>query len=686
MSKKFSQLVGEQLREQIGTQITNYLNIPNDKRQELEKNGINLSNFIYEAIIPYIQNSKINKLLIVMEEGIGNMVMLTPAIKALKHFNPRLHITIWGKESSLAIIKGWNLVDNMISEFDYGMYDLCFFSIWSASTKQKYGEVLQNHCKAFIDTKLKTHHESIQHLTISDFLDGDSQMCSPHCQVKENKNIDAFYKDIKLNKQKVIIFGDTTLKNIGWDRKKWPYYVELASLINKKLSDYRIVLIGDKEDAAIANEKEWPTNVNKDFIGKIDIQELAYLIKGCDIYIGNDTGPTHIAAALGIATYAIFGPTLISKNMPIGQNVHIIHKALACAPCQYTERWEECDDPCSAYYNANELYNKIFFPEGQKEKYRVMLVGDFSEGIALRNEIYIKKTLEKEFGYKVLQFDYRVAQKKAENNLFDATFNLVNTALQKRPDHILICGGQGIIPQVLNYINFFLPKTKISIWYVDNRGEIEPWFRELSSVCHNTYWSTGDPILLSQIFGQTQKPCEFLPIVPDDTMYKPIECEKDIDVLFVGTPHSEDRIKLLEHLTANLPNVNIQIYGNGNWPDTLKQYVNNGVFNNDFNKLLNRAKIVVNQNILNNVPLYFSDRYFYPMAVKSVGLNKYVPRLEDMFEDNKHMIFWNTFEECVIAINQILQDEKLQAKIQEEGYKLYKEKYTLKNMLKKVDW
>ena len=658
----------QQIKDRVGKALLAYHNVPEEEKVNLEKQGINIASFIFDAVMPAIANLKLKRLLIIMEGGIGNMIMLTPALRFLRHMNPRLHITVLGKRPALDVIDGWDVVDRVIEEFDGGMYDLCFTTIWGKNTKAQIDHLLKQTCKAQLDVNLKDVHEAIQHLAICDFIDGFGELAEPHCQIAKPEQ--------EINLQDYIVFGDTTLRNFGWERKHWPHYVRLAELIKKKFG-YKIVLIGDGQDKKEAMEKTWPDNVIFDFIGKTTIPELAYLIKHAKMFVGNDTGPAHIAAAVGTKTYVHFGPTKASKNMPIGKDVHILYKGLPCSPCQYTDNWSNCENPCTSWYTAEEAYNEIFFPSKKKDK--ILLVGYFSGG-ALRNEIYIKRTLERSFGFKVIPYDIRVQATKS--NPIEATNLILNKAIQHDPKLILISGGQAVIPDILRHIIVLKPLCKTAVWYVDNRGQVEQWFHDLSSVCNMSYWSTGDPKMLSMVFSQTQRPCEFLPIVPDENTYFPIEGEKDIDVLFVGTPHSKERIDLLKFLVEK--GVNIQIYGNGEWPQELKSKVQPGVFDVDFNALLNRAKIVINQNILNNVPLYFSDRYFYPMATKTVGLNQYIPNLEDMFEDRLHMSWFNTPEECLEKINILLADETLRTKISEEGYKLYKEKYTLVTILKRI--
>jgi ADP-heptose:LPS heptosyltransferase len=56
-------------------------------------------------------------------------------------------------------------------------------------------------------------------------------------------------------------------------------------------------------------------------------------MEGCRLYIGNDSGITHMAAALDIPTLAIFGPTDPVLWSPRGKNVVVVRKETECSPC-----------------------------------------------------------------------------------------------------------------------------------------------------------------------------------------------------------------------------------------------------------------------------------------------------------------------------------------------------------------
>ena len=64
------------------------------------------------------------------------------------------------------------------------------------------------------------------------------------------------------------------------------------------------------------------------------LNELAELIKLCDLYIGGDTAPMHIAAFSNVPVIAIFGPTDPLINAPFGNKHMIIRKDISCSPCR----------------------------------------------------------------------------------------------------------------------------------------------------------------------------------------------------------------------------------------------------------------------------------------------------------------------------------------------------------------
>jgi lipopolysaccharide heptosyltransferase I len=116
-----------------------------------------------------------------------------------------------------------------------------------------------------------------------------------------------------------------------WRTKRWlpEQFGKLASLL-----PLNSIVVGSKGDMHIADEIVVSSdNKALSLAGKTDLQELIEIIKGAKFMISNDSGPMHIAAALGVPVYAIFGPTDPLRTGPYGKGHTIIRGDVSCAPC-----------------------------------------------------------------------------------------------------------------------------------------------------------------------------------------------------------------------------------------------------------------------------------------------------------------------------------------------------------------
>jgi len=88
----------------------------------------------------------------------------------------------------------------------------------------------------------------------------------------------------------------------------------------------------------------WPTSDSIRTVSGASLIELAGVIERCSLYVGNDSGPIHLAAALGVPTVGIYGPTSPTLTSPRGAigAVHVsVSAQFECSPCR--ERFfEEC--------------------------------------------------------------------------------------------------------------------------------------------------------------------------------------------------------------------------------------------------------------------------------------------------------------------------------------------------------
>jgi heptosyltransferase-2 len=102
--------------------------------------------------------------------------------------------------------------------------------------------------------------------------------------------------------------------------------------------DCAILLLGgpaEKEGIAA-----WMGRSNRpvfNLVGSLTLRQSIAILSRCQLFIGNDSGLMHIAAALAVPLVAIFGPTEPGKTSPLGRRFRLLHQGADCAPCSYRD-------------------------------------------------------------------------------------------------------------------------------------------------------------------------------------------------------------------------------------------------------------------------------------------------------------------------------------------------------------
>jgi heptosyltransferase-2 len=88
--------------------------------------------------------------------------------------------------------------------------------------------------------------------------------------------------------------------------------------------------------------------------GETRLSELIAMISACDLFITNDSGPMHLAAAVCVPTLAIFGPTDEIATGPMSRSAVLVNKKVECSPCLL----RECpiDHRCMTRISVDEVY------------------------------------------------------------------------------------------------------------------------------------------------------------------------------------------------------------------------------------------------------------------------------------------------------------------------------------------
>jgi len=145
----------------------------------------------------------------------------------------------------------------------------------------------------------------------------------------------------------------------GTEAKRWPA-ASWRQLIGRLIveHDARIVLVGQEADRQVADEilegRAWPQVW--DWTGRLSVVELAALMEASGLFLGADSGPAHLAAAVGTPAVVIFSGTNRPEQWhPWGEHVTVVRHSVPCSPC-HREACYWADHPCMSRLSAAAVY------------------------------------------------------------------------------------------------------------------------------------------------------------------------------------------------------------------------------------------------------------------------------------------------------------------------------------------
>jgi lipopolysaccharide heptosyltransferase II len=138
-----------------------------------------------------------------------------------------------------------------------------------------------------------------------------------------------------------------------WTNKRWPSanFAEVIRMLAAGHADTRFVILGNGEDVPLGEivARAGPERC-LNLCHRTSLPEMVEWLRLCSMMITNDTGPMHVAAALGKPVIAMFGPTEPRRTGPYGQLENVLRVELPCSPCM--------KEYCS-YEKPNECLNAI---------------------------------------------------------------------------------------------------------------------------------------------------------------------------------------------------------------------------------------------------------------------------------------------------------------------------------------
>jgi lipopolysaccharide heptosyltransferase II len=312
-----------------------------------------------------INPSARHKILLIRLRRIGDVVMTTPSITALKEALPRASLAYVVEEPYSRLVEGNPFLDKVIA-LPSGQGVFGFLRSVRRVRREKCDVVVDFHggpraslltffsgadFKVGYDLKYKNfiydiriprsrrdgHWHSVEgHLNLIKALGlslGEPPpLFLPQPRQEEKERVERFWAENGLRGTKVIVLhigAGNEFRDWGTDN-----LIELAKMLTR-MAGITIILAGSAEDrhreAEILKNSRAPL---LSLVGKVNLIELKELISQAALFIGPDSGPMHIAAATATPIVALFGPTLPANFAPWRAKSIVIEKDLACRPCK----------------------------------------------------------------------------------------------------------------------------------------------------------------------------------------------------------------------------------------------------------------------------------------------------------------------------------------------------------------
>jgi lipopolysaccharide heptosyltransferase I len=321
-----------------------------------------------------------HKILVLRLSAVGDVIRTLPAIKALKENDPTFHITWIVEEPSRTFLESQPEVDRVIlfprrrwtggitspwgllqtagemgrfirqlrnEQFDvvldfHGILKSGILAFLSGAPRRigfdrrstKEGNFLFSNVKVRLPQKSISRYERNITLLRGMGLEVDYPKPDLHIPPGERASIEAFFHQLPTAPQRPLIaIHPGTNAKAAFKRWMPERYALLADRLIRELRATVIFTWGP-------GEREWVEDIR----GKMTVAslvaprtgsltQLGEVLRQCDLYVGGDTGPMHVASLVGTPVVAIFGPTHPVENRPFGPH-KMVRKEVGCSPCR----------------------------------------------------------------------------------------------------------------------------------------------------------------------------------------------------------------------------------------------------------------------------------------------------------------------------------------------------------------
>lgn len=310
----------------------------------------------------------VQRVLVRAVNWIGDAVMTTPALMAVRETYPRAEITLLANPLVGQLLQGHPALDRVMlfdrklkhrgllgrlrlarqlaaERFDLAVilpnsFDSALVP-WLARIPARIGKasdgrsLLLTH-RFYEQSPSAERHEVQYYRELLGAFGISAEQSTPTLAVtaQEEQEVSTLLAEHGISAEEIVL-GVNAGASFG-SAKRW-YPERFANVAQRLAASWgaRVILFGgpDEQELVAVIEREMAGNC-LNLAGKTTVRQLMALIKRCNFFVTNDSGPMHIAAAFGVPLVAIFGPTDHRGTAPCSDKAVIVRQTIDCAPCK----------------------------------------------------------------------------------------------------------------------------------------------------------------------------------------------------------------------------------------------------------------------------------------------------------------------------------------------------------------
>jgi lipopolysaccharide heptosyltransferase II len=320
-----------------------------------------------------------SSILIIRPGGIGDAVLLSPAIRSIRHKYPDIKITILAEKRNAGVFSMIPGIDSLLCYDRPGellqvlqrRFDVVIDTEQSHRLSAVVARFVPASVKIGFDTnerrRMFTHvmpysHDdyetlSFAHLLMPLGIDAvDISMEPPFLVIPDAASVKAdMLLESRHGQSFVTIFPGASIPERQWGADRFRLVAEMLAIF-----DIAVVVVGGKADFQ-QGEQIVSGNLGLNFAGQTSLAETAAVIQKSSLLVSGDSGVLHIAVGLGIPTVSLFGPGRAAKWAPRGERHLVINKRLSCSPCTTFGTTPPCpyNAKCMKDIAADEVVNAV---------------------------------------------------------------------------------------------------------------------------------------------------------------------------------------------------------------------------------------------------------------------------------------------------------------------------------------